>query len=312
MKGHHLPPIRSKWIRILCQIGLIVVCLIPLVVKDILADVPTSGESNRPQVLFVKNMQRNEMLKNTNLYEAIFKRKSIREYDLTPLDGRMLAEIMAHTSALKPLYEGIKIEIKLLSQKDVKGLLKAKAPHYLAVFSETKDGYLTNAGFMLQQMDLFFSANGIGSCWQGMPQPTEEILNSSKLEYVILLAFGKPKEKLHRENVSEFKRKALGEITDIKGADDLLEPARLAPSAMNRQQWFFTGNASTVHAYLAKSSFLTAFIFDKMSKISIGIAICHVWIAAKHFGKEVEFIDDKEAQNNPPKGHEYVISIKIK
>ena len=261
---------------------------------------------------FVKNMQGNEMIENRNLYETIFRRKSVRKYDLTPLDGHTLAEIMAHTSALKPMYDDIKIEMKLVSQKDVKGLFLAKAPHYLAVFSENKDGYLTNAGFMLQQMDLFFSATGIGSCWQGMPKPTKEILNRSKLEFVILLAFGKPKERLHRESVSEFKRKPLGEITDIKGAEELLEPARLAPSAMNRQQWFFTGNASTIHAYRAKSSFLTAFMFDRMNRVSMGIAICHVWIAAKHFGKEVEFIGDKEAQNNPPAGHDYAITIKIK
>jgi hypothetical protein len=199
-----------------------------------------------------------------------------------------------------------------VSQKDVKSLLSAKAPHYLAVFSETKDGYLTNAGFMLQQMDLFLSANGIGSCWQGMPKPTKEILNSSKLKFLILLAFGKPKERLHRESVSEFQRKPLAGITNIKGAGELLEPARLAPSAMNRQQWFFTGDASTIHAYRAKSSFLTGFMFEKVNKVSMGIAICHVWITAKHFGKEVELICDKEAQNNPPAGHDYVITTKIK
>jgi nitroreductase len=292
--------------------GLIVVSLIPLVVKDVFADVPTSRGASRSQILFAKNMQGNKMMENTNLYETIFKRKSIREYDLTPLDGHTLAEIMAHTGALKPLYDGIKIEMKLVSQKDVKGLFRAKAPHYLVVFSETKDGYLTNAGFMLQQMDLFFSANGIGSCWQGMPKPTKEILNNSKLEFVILLAFGKPKERLHRESVSEFKRKPLGEITEIQGADELLEPARLAPSAVNRQQWFFTGNAGTFHAYRVKSSILTAFMLDKTSKISMGIAICHIWLAAKHFSKEVEFISDKEAQNNSPAGHDYVITIKIK
>jgi nitroreductase len=312
MKGGHLPPICSKRVRILCQMGMIVVSLVPLVVKDVFADVPTSRGGSGSQILFAKNMQGNEMIKNTNLYETIFKRKSIREYDLTPLDGHALAEIIANTSALKPLYDDIKIEMTLLSEKDVKGLFLAKAPHYLAVFSETKDGYLTNAGFMLQQMDLFFSANGIGSCWQGMPKPTKEILNRSKLEFVILLAFGKPKERLHRESVSEFKRKPIGEITDVKGADELLEPTRLAPSAVNRQQWFFTGNASTIHAYRAKSSFLTAFMFEKMSKVSMGIAICHLWIAAKHFGKEVEFIGDKEAQNSPPAGHDYVITIKIK
>ena len=312
MKEGRLPPICLKGIRILCQMGLIVVSLIPLAVKDVFADVTTNRWASGSQILFVKDMRGNEMIENTKLYETIFKRKSIREYDLAPLDGHTLAEIMAHTNALKPIYDGIKIEVKLLSQKDVKGLFLAKAPHYLAVFSEAKDGYLTNVGFMLQQMDLFFSANGIGSCWQGMPKPTKEILNRSKLEFVILLAFGRPKEKLHRESVSEFKRKPLGEITDIKGADELLEPARLAPSAMNRQQWFFTGNARTIHAYRAKSSFLTAFMFDRMSKISVGIAICHVWIAAKHFAKEVEFMSDKEAQKNPPSGHEYVISIKIR
>jgi hypothetical protein len=37
-----------------------------------------------------------------------------------------------------------------------------------------------------------------------------------------------------------------------------------------------------------------------------------VCIAAKHFGKEVEFIGDKEAQNNPPAGHGYVITTKNK
>jgi nitroreductase len=292
--------------------GLIVVSLIPLVVKGIFVDVPTCTRPSKLQISLVKNIQGNKIIKNTNLYETIFLRKLIRKYDLTPLDGHTLVEIMAHTNALKPLYEDIKIEMKLLSQKDVKGLFLAKAPHYLAVFSEAKNGYLTNVGFVLQQMDLFFSANGLGSCWQGMPRPINEILNSSNLEFVILLAFGKPKERWHRERVSEFQRKPLGEITNVKDADELLEPARLAPSAMNRQQWFFTGNASTIHAYRAKSSFLTAFMFERMSKVSMGIAICHMWIAAKHFNKEVEFICDKEAQNNPPAGHEYVISTRIK
>jgi nitroreductase len=301
-----------KKIRMLWQTGLIVVSLIPMVAKDVFADVLRNWEASRPPILFARNMQGNEAMENKNLYATIFKRKSIRQYDLTPLDEHTLAEIMAHMNALKPLYDGIKIEIKLLSQNDVKGMFLAKAPHYLALFSESKDGYLTNAGFMLQQMDLFFSANGMGSCWQGGPKPTKGIVNRSKLEFVILLAFGKPKERLHRESVSEFKRKPLEEITNVKGADELLEPARLAPSAMNRQQWFFTGSAGAIHVHRVKSSILTAFVFDRTSKVSMGIAVCHAWIAAKHLGKEVEFINDQEAQNNPPSGHEYVMTIKIK
>jgi hypothetical protein len=93
-------------------------------------------------------------MKQTDLYEVIFKRKSVRKYDLTPLDKKTLAGISAQFNALKPLYNNIKTEMKLISQQEVK-TMQPKAPHYVAVFSEIKDGYLTNVGFMLQQMDLF-------------------------------------------------------------------------------------------------------------------------------------------------------------
>ncbi len=258
-------------------------------------------------------MQREKLKESPNLYETIFRRKSVRKYDLTPLDEQTLAEIRSHTGVLRPLYNHINLEMKILSQKDVKGLLSAKAPHYIAVFSEANGGYLANAGFMLQQMDLFLSANGIGSGWQGMPKPTEEILNSSKLEFVILLALGKPEERLYRKSVLEFKRKPLAEITDLKSEAgfELLEPARLAPSAMNYQQWFFTGDATALHAYRTKSNFIKAFLFERMGKISMGIALCHAWIAARHFGKEVEFSSDQEAQNHPPAGHDYVTTMRM-
>ena len=50
------------------------------------------------------------------------------------------------------------------------------------------------------------------------------------------MAFGKPAEPLYRE-LSEFKRKPLAEISE--GSDERLEAARLAPSGMNVQNWYF-------------------------------------------------------------------------
>ena len=108
---------------------------------------------------------------------------------------------------------------------------------------------------MLQQMDLFLSANGIGSCWQGIPKPTKTILNSSKLQFIIVLALGRPLENLHRQSISEFKRKSFNEITNIRDMDQLLEPARLAPFA-TVQPWFFTGGNDVIHAYCVKSKLL--------------------------------------------------------
>ena len=206
-------------------------------------------------------------MEKTDLYPTIFKRKSIRNFDLTPLDDNTLAEISDYLHALKPMYDDIKTELKVISSDKVKRRMMKEAPHYIAVFSEVKECHLTNIGFMLQQADLFLSANGLGSCWQGIPSPTKELLMSSDLEFVIFIAFGKPKDpgSLHRTSISEFKRKTLSEITDITAADDLLEAARIAPSATNSQPWFFTGNTGMIHSYSVKPNFLKALMVKLLS-----------------------------------------------
>lgn len=254
-----------------------------------------------------------EKMEKIDLYRCIFRRKSIRNYDLTPLEGDTLAEISEYLNSLKPMYDDIKTELKIVSSGSVKRRMMKEAPHYIAVFSEAKEGYLTSIGFMLQRADLFFSANGIGCCWQAIPVPTKELLNSSTLEFVIFMAFGKPKdpELLHRGDVSEFKRKPLSEITDIKGANELLEVARIAPSATNSQPWFFTGNEDIIHAYSVKPGFLKRFMVKKYVPIDVGIAMCHLQIAAEHFGKKTEVLFDKTAEANAPNGHRYIASLKM-
>ena len=192
----------------------------------------------------------------------------------------------------------------------VKSGLMKKAPHYIAAFSEAKGPYMANVGFMLQQMDLYFSANGIGSCWVGIPKPVRKVIESSSLEFKILMQFGKASETLHRTNASEFRRKSLSEITDIKDADELLEAARLAPSAVNRQNWYFTGDKNLINAYSLTPNFFGNLVGGKYSLINVGVAICHLQIAAEHFGKTTA-ITFEEKRENPRKGLEYVASLKI-
>ncbi len=251
-------------------------------------------------------------MENTELYETIFKRRSIRNYDLTPLDEDTLKEISSHLTDLKPIDHDIEVELKMVSPDTIKRRMMKKAPHYIAVFSEVKEGYLTNLGFMLQQMDLFLSANGIASCWQGIPRPKKELLESSNLEFIILIALGKTSESLYRSSVSEFKRKSLQEISDIKGADELLEAARLAPSAGNSQPWFFTGDKNIIHAYSIKPGFIRGLLAKKYIPIDVGIALCHLNLAAEHLGKKTEVTVDKTAPDYSSKGYEYVVSLRLK
>lgn len=249
-----------------------------------------------------------------DLYPQIFRRKSIRDYDLTPLEDFVLENIVEQINNLEPLCDEIKVELKIVSQNDVNPRMMKKAPHYIAVFSENKEGYKTNVGFMLQQIDLFFSANGLGSCWQGIPKLKKHILESSNLEFIILMAFGKANTQLHRTSTLEFKRKPLTKISNIKNEGDvgaLLEAARLAPSATNSQPWFFKGDNHIIHAYVVKPNILRAIMLKRYILIDMGIVLYHLKLAAEHFGKTTQIIFDKNGDENSPPRYEYVTSLKI-
>jgi nitroreductase len=247
---------------------------------------------------------------NNDLYPMIFKRKSIRTYDMAPLNEKILQKISDSLHTLQPMCDDIKTEFTIISHNQVRRARK-RAPHYIAAFSEKKAHCLPNIGFMLQQMDLFFSANEIGSCWQGIPRPIKKVTENSNLEFVILMAFGNAKETQHRMNVSEFDRKPLSKITDMTGLKELLEAARLAPSSTNCQAWYFTGNETMIHVYVGKPGFLRRLFATALLQIDVGIALCHLKIAAEHFGKKATISYSPTAQTAPSKRYTYIATLNI-
>lgn len=236
-----------------------------------------------------------------NLQESISKRKSTRKYDMVPLDRGILDQIKDFALTLKPLHKNIKVEYTFANAKDVKNILSVKAPHYIIISSENKDGYLTNVGFMFQQMNLYLSSIGLGSCWLGAAKPVDKI--STGLEFVIILSFGKTLETPYRE-VGEFKRKSIAEISD--NADARLEVARLAPSGINSQPWYFVSAGDKIYVYCAKFGRLKAMVYEKMNKIDMGIALAHLYVANT---EKFEFT----VEPNPKelKGYYYIGNIKI-
>ncbi|NLK25856.1 MAG: nitroreductase [Euryarchaeota archaeon] len=241
----------------------------------------------------------------SELYDAIFRRRSVRKY-AGPLDHDALTEICQFTASLRPLFPDIKIGWKLLGGDGVKGLFKVDAPHFLTIYSEPKKGYLFNAGFMMQQMDLFLSTKEVGSCWQGGPRPVRKG-GASGLKFTISMAFGKPSGEVHRNDLSEFKRRPLSEITNVTGMDNVLEPARLAPSAMNNQSWYFTGSNDEINVYWARSA-----MNGRMNQINAGIALCHLWLAAAHEGGYGKIVRDPPKEGAPRKGYEYAATVLMK
>lgn len=246
-------------------------------------------------------------MKSTQLYETIFRRKSIRKYDMSPLSSEILNGIKEYAKTIKVLDTSIQYELAYLGTADVKNLLPIKAPHYICLYSEKKGNYLMNAGFLLQQMDLYLSANNIGSCWLGMAKPSKEVPEQKNgLEFVIMLAFGDAKEPLHREDISEFKRNKLSDISTLVGGEELLEPVRLAPSASNTQTWFFSGDTEIITVSRKKLNIIKAPLYGRMNQIDIGIALKHLELSLEHQGKVGSYDFNKVPV---PSGYEFMVKV---
>jgi nitroreductase len=244
------------------------------------------------------------------LHNAIFHRKSVRKYAPKALGQDALDAILARTQKLRAFLPEAPVAFRILTEAQVKGMVSAKTPHYLAVYAAEEYMAQVNAAFMLQQMDLWFSAQGLGSCWLGMPNPSPDAATADSLPFLVLLAFGAPAEAVLRAEVSEFKRKPAEEITRLTGMENLVEPLRLAPSAVNRQPWFLAGDTGSLRLCGKKNNMLQKMMFGDMPRIDMGIALCHLWLAAKNHGLFQGF-EREPAPQDIPAGFEYVTTVKL-
>ena len=223
--------------------------------------------------------------------EMIYKRRSCRSFAGIPVDGETMEKILSFD--LKPLYPDIKVRMDIVGRDKVKCICPWTTPQLITVYSEEADGYLENIGFLFQQMDLYLQTLGLGVCWLGMgrmnPKTTETV---EGMKFVIMLAFGYPKGDPLRKDGKGFKRKKMPEITDRP--DPGLEPARLAPSAVNSQPWYFTHDGDTLHVYCSK----------KGSPLDIGIALAHLYVTNE---ETFRFFTMEEAAALP--GYRYVGSV---
>jgi len=227
------------------------------------------------------------------LNEMIYRRKSCRSFTGKPVDAEMIEKILSFE--LKPLYPEIRVHWEIVSRDKVKCICPWTTPQLITIYSEETEGYLENIGFLFQQMDLHLQTLGLGVCWLGMgrmnPKTTTEV---ERMKFVIMMAFGHPKGDRLRHDRKDFKRKPMEKITD--NADPKLEPARLAPSAVNSQPWYFTHAGDTIHVHCGK----------KGSRLDIGIALAHLYIA-----NESAFRYFRAENAVPVPGYDYVGSVTL-
>ena len=225
--------------------------------------------------LFAINFKLNySLIMNNDLYNMIFKRKSFhlfRNRCEDTISDTEIQEIYDAYSSFDSLYD-IKTKIKIISGNE--------APNYrgedlcILMFSEKKDGYLQNIGYLGEQLDLYLVSKDIGTLWFGIAKSNEVY---EGLDYVIMFKIAKMPSDKFRSDMYKSKRKAIEEIW--KGNDlDIGNIVRFSPSACNSQPWFVENIDDQLYVYRKSKSGKVGIMPKNASvyynQIDIGIFMC--------------------------------------
>lgn len=229
------------------------------------------------------------------LKEMIYKRRSTRSYSGDKVDAVTLEKIKKFGESMVPLCPDIRLEWEIVGRDRIRCMLPWTTPQSIVIWSEDKEGAYENVGFMFQQMDLYLASLGLGSCWLGMGRPAEKCERADGLKFMMILSFGIPKDEPYRKDVSEFNRKSILEISDVD--DPRLEGARLAPSSINSQPWYFTHEGDRLHVYCSEGGIFRGKGLSLMNRIDMGIALAHIYVensdSFEFFRSDAPVIKDK-------------------
>lgn len=254
------------------------------------------------------------LLKMDNIfYEDIFKRKSFhlfKNVGSDKIESSELEEIERAFSNFDSLYPDIKTAIRILPASEVN--FKRDAEYCILIYSEKKDNYLMNAGYIGEQLDLYLVHHNIGSLWFGIGRP--DIQTYEGLDYVIMIAIHKVNDQsLYRKDMFKAKRKSLDEIW-VGDTLGIAEIARFSPSACNSQPWYVKNENGiiTVLRYRkpGRVGIMPAKAVSYYNRIDIGIFLCILELCMAHNSIDFErtlFVDDG-ADSEYTKSAEYHVS----
>ena len=215
-----------------------------------------------------------------NLYDMIFKRKSFRRFDdALSLSVEEMKKIEQHLGKLVPLLDEVKIKYRIVKREET---TCRRGEYCLLVYSEQKENYLVNVGYILEQLDLWMASQNIGVCWYGMGKP--DIVEYDGLNYVIMLAFGKGQPAEFRKDYTKAKRKALEKIWSGQHIPGVTNVVRFAPSACNTQPWrvVFENQRIQIFRSTEVRSIIPKAKIPFYNSIDMGIFLCFMEVALRH------------------------------
>jgi len=224
---------------------------------------------------------------NNVLYEMIFKRKSFhifRDVGNESISKDELNDIQSAYSEFTPLDPGIKTAIHIVPEKETN--CKRGGEYCILLYSEKKDGYLQNIGYLGEQLDLYLVSRNIGTLWFGIGKTQEPPFED--MEFVIMFSVRKiSNDSKYRKDMFKSKRKSVEEIWEGEQIPSVTDIVRFAPSACNSQPWLVKNNGElSVYRYRkpGKRGIMPADKVSFYNRIDIGIFICFMDICLEHNG----------------------------
>lgn len=235
---------------------------------------------------------------NNVLYDMIFKRKSFhlfRGIGNSRITEEELKDIENQFNKLKPLVENIKVKIKIVKNETT---CRRGQEYCILFYSEKKDNYLQNIGYLGEQLDLYLVSKNIGTLWFGIGKVKEKKLDN--LDFVIMIAIAKvDSEDKFRKDMFKSKRKELSKIWDGDYYTDIGNIVRFAPSACNLQPWIVKASPNKLEVYRyskkGKIGIMPKNMVTHYNQIDIGIFLCFLELCLNHNKLEYDrtlFIDD--------------------
>lgn len=246
------------------------------------------------------------------LYDAIFYRKSIKNYSNKPIKETLMDEVKNACSNLTYINKELNIKAHAVDRGHLIHLLMGKkfnikAPHYIVVTSNRGEDYLQNIGFALEEVVLKLTSLGLATCWiesnlkrddilefidldtPKSNEENEEEIKANLEEPIAVIAFGYPDKEtnLFRRIDDKLDRKRINHISrklDRKWIK-ILKAVRVAPSIKNTQPWMFYNKDNNIYIYEENQKKS----IEDMSKISMGIALRHFDLACKNFEMDIKY-----------------------
>lgn len=239
------------------------------------------------------------------LYDMIFKRKSFhlfRNIGNESITEKELRDIENEFNNFKPLVEDIKVKMKIVKDSTS---CKRGQEYCILLYSEKKNNYLQNIGYIGEQLDLYLVSKNIGTLWFGIGKVEEKQLDG--LNFVIMIAIAKiDSETKFRKDMYKSKRKELSEIWNGDNYLDIANIVRFTPSACNTQPWFVDSSEKELKVYRYRKPGKRGIMpVDKVvyyNQIDIGIFMCFLELCLEKngikFQKELYIENDVENEKN--------------